>query len=292
MKVNAIIIGAGRSGTTTVYEHLKNHKQIAFSKIKEIHFFSIDELFDRGEKYYHSFFTKKNETKIFAAADTYLFAANEKIIYRLQKYNPKIKIIILLRNPIKRAFSGFQYALYNGYLENINFIDACLQEHSILNNNPSIADINNLCNLYQSKYFFHLSKWKKFFPDENFIFIKTQDLKDKPLDSMNKICNFLEINNFANIKNIQANRTQSVKSKKLEQFFLDRDKTLRKFLRKNLPEKLKLKILKSGLIDTLHKLNKSNVIENKMNTEEKIFAEKYLADDMKLLKEKFNISFK
>ena len=54
MQVNTLIIGAGRSGTTTLCKIIEGHQQVCFSKIKEVHYFSIADLHQRGESYYQS----------------------------------------------------------------------------------------------------------------------------------------------------------------------------------------------------------------------------------------------
>ena len=120
-KVDAIIIGAGRSGTTSLYEYLESHPDVCFSKIKEIHYFSLADLFARGEDYYHSFFNA-TENQIKAGADTYLLIDKEAP-KRMNLYNPNMKIIIMLREPVVRAFSGYNYSINNGYLnKNVSFI--------------------------------------------------------------------------------------------------------------------------------------------------------------------------
>ncbi|MDA3953962.1 MAG: sulfotransferase, partial [Bacteroidales bacterium] len=104
MKTNMLIIGAGRSGTTTLYEHLKLHSDICFSNIKEVPYFSIPDIYKRGESYYHSFF-KPNKQKIIASSDTYLLI-DKDAPKRIFDYNPNMKIIIMLREPVARAYSS------------------------------------------------------------------------------------------------------------------------------------------------------------------------------------------
>ena len=60
-KIKAVILGAARAGTTTLASYLDAHPLIDFSKEKEVHYFSFDSIFNRGEKYLKSFF--KNDRK-------------------------------------------------------------------------------------------------------------------------------------------------------------------------------------------------------------------------------------
>jgi hypothetical protein len=59
--VNVLVIGAGRSGTTSISAYLAAHPEVSSSITKEVHYFSIADLYKRGESYFHSLFLKKQK---------------------------------------------------------------------------------------------------------------------------------------------------------------------------------------------------------------------------------------
>lgn len=290
MKVDLLVIGAGRAGTTTICEHLKLHKNINFSKIKEVHYFSINDLYEKGDKYYKTFFEiNNNKQTLTASADTYLLV-DKSAPQKICDYNPKMKFIIMLREPIARAYSGYRYAINNGYLNNnISFLQSIDNEKNILNKN-NLIEINNLCNVYQSHYYQHIKYWELFFKKENFLLLQTNELKniEKTLD---KISTYLSIEKFENTDLIKANESKIVKNKQFEQFLLNRNLFFRKILRNIIPKKIKQNILKSGFVDKLHKLNKKNSDNSKISLEEFETAKKYFENDLKKLKQEYNIDF-
>ena len=288
-KVDAIIIGVGRSGTTSLYEYLDKHPDVCFSNIKEIHYFSLADLYARGEDYYHSFY-KSEKHQIKVGADTYLFI-DKNAAERVKKYNPNIKIIVMLREQVSRAFSGYNYAVNNGYLkESISFTDSIENENLHIKNSDIIKQ-NNLCNLYQSKYYEHLTYWMKYFPKENFLILKTNELKTNTKVLLNKLSEFLNISEFTDIKwDIKANKAAESKSKVLQQFLLNRNNPMRILLRKILPRKVKSKILHSKLPEKLSNLNRTETVYKAIKEEEHKFAEQLLKEDSELLKKEFNIS--
>jgi len=292
-KIHLIIPGAGRSGTTTLYSYLERHKDICFSKIKEVHYFSVPELYERGTEYYHSFWENNDGKKINVAADTYLFI-DKKAPERIAKYNPKMKFIIMLREPVSRAFSGYNYAINNGYLKkDISFIQSIKNENNLLKSDVGIEVQNNLCNAHQSLYYTNLKYWLKYFPIENFLFLKTNELKDI-LVFLKKVSNFLNISEFENIDTgIKANKASAVKSKKIQQLLLNRNTVLRIILRKIISQTIKNKIINSGLVDKLYKINKSGkqLSKLKISKDEQEFAQKYFIEDLELIKKEFNIKF-
>ncbi len=292
-KIQLIIPGAGRSGTTTLYSYLEAHKDICFSKIKEVHYFSVQELYERGEEYYHSFWKNCDNTKKNVAADTYLFI-DKKAPKRIAKYNPKMKFIIMLREPVGRTFSGYNYAINNGYLKKeISFLQSIKNEEKLLNSNIGIEVQNNLCNAYQSLYYENIKYWLNYFPKENFLFLKTNELKS--IDTfLRKISDFLNITEFKDIDiEINSNKASVVKSKKMQQLLLNRNTTSRKIFRKIVPQSVKNKIINSGIIDKLYKINKSEkqLSKLKISENEIEFVEKYFAKDLELLDQEFNIKF-
>jgi len=289
MKVNAIIIGAGRSGTTSVYQYLSNHKEVNFSITKEVHYFSIDDLFKRGDKYFHSLF-EPQEKKITATADTYLLI-DKKAPERIKTYNPEMKLILMLRDPVERAFSNFNYSVNYGHEEsNTSFLKTIQLEKSRLNNND-IAELNNTCHFYGSLYYEHLNYWLQFFPLENFILLKLEDLKKDPETFYKQLTVAL---NIAYIpfeqENIKFNAGSGVKSKWLQQLLLNRDSNLRKTISFFLKPFRKL-IIKSGIIDKVYAINKTEVAQQQITAEEKQLAQQYFTEDLKMLKLKYGISF-
>ena len=97
---NFLIIGAMKSGTTTLYDSLNAHPQIYMSRLKEPHFFSYDGTqnfpITNLEDYQALFRGVSNETLIGEASTTYLF--NSKAPERIRHYIPQAKLIAILRD--------------------------------------------------------------------------------------------------------------------------------------------------------------------------------------------------
>jgi len=291
MKVNAIIIGAGRSGTTTLYKYLENHPDVCFSDIKEVHYFSVEDLYQRGEDYYHSFWKQCKEERIKIAADTYLLI-DKNAPKRIAEYNPDMKIIVILRNPAERTWSSFQYAKNNGYIsDNKSFIQSIKEEEEhILSSDITVQ--NNLCNLWQSKYYEHVSYWSEFFPQKNILLLKTSDLKNNTNILLKQLSTFLDIKNFSSdVTLITANKSAKAKSKVLQQFLLNRNNPLRAALRKILPDKVKQKILHSKLPEKLSSVNRKETSYEPLSEEDRKYAEQLLEKDTKRLEKIFGIKF-
>lgn len=115
-QANLFIVGAPKAGTTSLYHYLEEHPQVFMSAIKEINFFTFQQIEEQGLYYdatpvrsktdYDALFaTVQAETAIGEASVSYLFypGTAEKI----KDYNPNAKIIMVLRSPIERAFSHY-----------------------------------------------------------------------------------------------------------------------------------------------------------------------------------------
>ena len=109
---NFFIVGAARSGTTSLYEYLKDVPEVFMSPVKEPNYFNPsvdDDLFlskpIRGKKYHDLFKNVKDEKVIGEASPTYLW--DPKTPKLIHDVIPHARIIISLRDPIKRAFSEY-----------------------------------------------------------------------------------------------------------------------------------------------------------------------------------------
>ena len=119
-KVNLFIVGAAKSGTTSLQRYLKLSKNVFVPRIKEPHYFADVYIKDKRELFnihdkrdYHSKIVNslKDYNSLYIDAEQYLYKVDASPSYlydneastRIYKYNPDAKIIICLRHPIERA---------------------------------------------------------------------------------------------------------------------------------------------------------------------------------------------
>src|SRR5947209_13351977 len=129
-----LIIGAQRGGTTSLYHYLRAHPAVHSSAVKDTHFF--DKKFHKGVSWYRAHFPTRFE-KAYArrfrhqdfvtgeASPSYLFHPHAPS--RTARLLPHVKLIVLLRNPIDRAFSQYYHALALGH-EKLSFEEALERE--------------------------------------------------------------------------------------------------------------------------------------------------------------------
>jgi Sulfotransferase domain len=108
-KLGFVIGGAQKAGTATLDAIFRTHPQLQMADIKETHFFDDESLHWDPPDYCWL-------DECFAAPDNRMRGEATPItlfwrpaIRRLHAYNPSIKIILLLRNPVERAFSNWQH---------------------------------------------------------------------------------------------------------------------------------------------------------------------------------------
>ncbi len=116
MKVGVFIVGAPKAGTTSLHHHLDEHPDIVMSSRKETDYFSSNEILDQGLYYntnpilsledYLNLFPSLEDDKLYGESSvSYLFYSS--VADNIYKYNPSSKIIIMLRDPLHRAFSHY-----------------------------------------------------------------------------------------------------------------------------------------------------------------------------------------
>jgi hypothetical protein len=100
------IVGAQKAGSTALCEYLALHPDIAPPKIKEPHYFNLEENYKKGVQYYQSLLPPRTANKlIFDASPGFL--VNKKAAKRIFRHNPDAKILIILREPASRAYSAW-----------------------------------------------------------------------------------------------------------------------------------------------------------------------------------------
>lgn len=197
-----IVIGAAKSGTTSLHEYLRQHPEISLPLRKETHFFisdknslpyppnykgrQLEHPIDNLEDYLNDFEFKAGATTYAEVCPSYLFYPNAAI--NIYKYIPDAKIICILRNPVDRFYSNLNYR-YTG--------DDSAQFNQVVNsilNKTSDIHINRLCEI--GFYSILLTRYYEIFPHNNIKVLLFDDLQKHPKELMAELMEFIGFPDF------------------------------------------------------------------------------------------------
>jgi hypothetical protein len=239
---NFFILGAAKSGTTSLHDLLKQHPQVYFPFSKEPMFFSQDALYAQGLDWYAKSFFKGSEScpRRGDATPHYLYWA-EKVAPRLKKVYPGgPEMIVILRDPVVRAYSWYWNMVREGN-ESLSFEDALDAEANRLKSQYVTLQTKGAM-LYGyvrgSQYVEQIQHFLTFFPREKLLLLLYEDLAapqlTKTLDDIN---NFLGIEAHSTpIKSMVSNPAALPRSMSLQRW-LRRQSAFREQLKRFIPQK-------------------------------------------------------
>ena len=261
MLPNFLIIGASKCGTTALYYYLKQHPEISFPSLKEPKYFSsINEKFPHNgvgdssvDKYaiktldqYKDLFSKIENKRVGEASpDTIYFHANTAPL--IKENLGDVPIIIILRDPVKRAFSAFT-ALKRDSREKQNFRNGLLAESERLNNNWDFIWGYKRCGFYhdQVKTFMnHFSNVK---------IVLQEELKNETAAVLKEIYSFLAVDiDFKTDVSIRHNES-GIPNNVISKFLLSRKNiistTIREIMKILIPRNFLEKVASKSLYKT------------------------------------------
>ena len=181
---NFIIIGAAKSGTTSLYRYLCRHPQIYMSTPKEPDFFSIDTNYARGINWYSSLFKDARSEQICGEASTTYsrWHQHPNTIERIYHWLPQVKLIYIMRHPVDRAYS-FYIHRFKGSLHKPELAVSSTFEETIKQQTEFIES---------SYYLEQIEQYLQFFPKESFLFLLMEDLIERPAETLDKILTFID----------------------------------------------------------------------------------------------------
>jgi len=230
MKVNFMIIGAQKCGTTTLFSILNSHPKLEGSHPKEPHYFSHLNTKPPDIEYYHSLFPKKDGVLYFEGSTSYTFYPyyHLKTWDLIYEYNPKMKFIYNVRNPIDRIISSYMHAYLRGETD-LSMERALIDNHYML-------DI--------TRYYTQISPYINKFGSENVLILDFDDLKDNTHEVLSKVSAFLGVDTaLFDEKMLEKHENKSLDKRVLTNKFRSRTvpvKIIHKlvpFLRKRFKEK-------------------------------------------------------
>jgi len=193
MQVNFVIGGTQKGGTTALASFLGQHPQLCMSNPKEVHFFDDEGLFDgrvMATEHYHKHFSPRSTTQLLGEA-TPIYMYWKPAPERIRAYNPAMKWIFLLRNPIDRAYSHYVMEQRRGY-EALSFSEAIRAERQRL---QSILPEQHRIYSYidRGRYAEQIERVLRLFPPDHLLFLRSEDLRSKHDEVLNRVFTFLGV---------------------------------------------------------------------------------------------------
>jgi hypothetical protein len=199
-----IIIGAQKSGTTTLYSCLGQHPQIFPPSRKEVHYFDGGrhpgtDNFERGEKWYRAHFplrlSMRPGARTFEASPLYML--NPLVPERIFNALPEARLIAILRNPTDRAISHYFHEKRQGR-ESLPIMEAMQQEEQRLGAVVTAGNYNSAAFIHCSYkrrglYRQQLEGFFRFFPRRQVLVLNSGEFFRKPDITLKKVFDFVGV---------------------------------------------------------------------------------------------------
>lgn len=273
----AFIIGAMKSGTTSLFDILGQHPQICPSKTKEPDYFTKES--DEGSRAnYLSLWNWQGGVHSIALESSVAYTKAPSIAGVPERIHQselgQYRFIYMLRNPLTRIESQLRHGLFAGWGKSL---DAGIPEYAI-----------NI-----SSYAMQLDQYLKYFPIDNIMLVTLEEFKHNPDVVLSRICQFLGINKDYEFQNVCAIRNSGE--------FFNTSATVSRITQSNFGQFMASKILpariKNLLRNAITRLNRGNNTTPglgrwQLTSEERIFVLERLADDLKRLESDYGIDIR
>ena len=196
MQVDFFIVGAPKAGTTSLYHYLNEHLEIEMSSQKEPDYFSDSLIQNKGMYYgknridtlekYNNLFINPEVKLRGEGSVSYLFY--DDVPLKIKTYNPEAKIIIILRDPVDRAFSHYLMDYRLGLVSE-SFEDIITKKSKHKN-----AHLFYQQYIQVSEYAPQIKRYLNVFKRENILFIDYEDFKNDVAGVVNNVYLFLGVN--------------------------------------------------------------------------------------------------
>lgn len=197
-KLDFLVIGAAKCGTTTLFELSKDHPAVFIPRDKEVPFFSEETAWRKGLAWYMRtcFGDAPAASRLGTITPHYMLgegAASPSVVAeRIHQALPGVKLIAILRHPVQRAWSHYRMMAQRGHLAGdfARDVDMLLAADAG-NRERQVSDHNGF--LYGSEYGRILEPYFRMFQRDQLLILYTENLKSDPLAVLREFFGFLEV---------------------------------------------------------------------------------------------------
>lgn len=210
-----VIVGTQRGGTTSLYAYLSALPQVAPAAVKETHY--LTDRFVRGLDWYRGLFPDSLSPGVITGEATPYALFHPLAAQRLQTVAPEAKVIVLLRNPIDRAYSQFAMECARGD-ESLDFATALDAEPARLAGEETrlLADPTYVSRAHKhysyvarGEYLRQLQRWRDVVPPKRLLILRSEDLYAHPERTFARVTSFLDIDAQVDVPFTAHNRSDA-----------------------------------------------------------------------------------
>jgi hypothetical protein len=241
MKPTFIGLGGQKCASSWLYNIFSDHPDAFVSTPKELNFFSS--CYERGFQWYENHFADAaGRLAVGEISPSYLPDWDAPI--RAHAYNPNLRILVALRDPVERAYSNHLHDLRLAYYKGSD-----LSFEAGLANNPMYLE--------QSRYARHLSRWLEFFPMDRMMIVLQEEIQADPLAQARRVYEFLDISteHVSDFVGRRSNESYLPKSRGRQKFI----RSLGALTRKSGLGWLDQLLRRTGVISALHDSNRLEI---------------------------------
>ena len=272
---NFLIIGAAKSGTTTLYNWLDRHPQIYMCPVKETNFFALENVdpdtykdtvregYSKDFKttlteYQEQFTGVSDEVAIGEASPSYLYYP--QAVSRIKHYLPDVKLIAVLRNPVERAYSNFVHHLRDNLETTTDFSHALELEEERIKKNWWWG----FHYLNAGFYSVQLKRYLAQFDRSQIKIYLFEDLINNSDATARNICQFLQVDDGFKLVNSDRQNVTGIPKNRSFYNFLTTKNILKEPLKLLVPPSIRDRIVTTLKNKTLQKPQLSPVIRSQL----------------------------
>ena len=196
-----LIIGAQKAGTTALYQYLARHPQVRPAITKEVHYFDAN--FERGERWYRAHFPRRSASSwgrsgFLTGEATPFYLFHPWVPARVAEGLPGLKLIVMLRDPVRRAISHYYHEVSLGF-ETRSLPRALDEEPSMIVGEeyrlarglPSSPAYQHRSYFSRGLYADQLQRWLAHVPKEQLLILPSERLSSDGGESYRSVLDFL-----------------------------------------------------------------------------------------------------
>ena len=198
-----VIIGAQKSGTSSLYDFVVQHPAILPASKKEINYFALK--YKKGEYWYRLRFPIRASQKFLSGEASPIYLFYPWVPGRMKKLLPDVKLIVILRNPVDRTYSHYHHNKRKKR-ETLSFEEAtnseeerCAGERERMIKDPDYVPRHHYRDysyLARGVYADQLENWFSYFDKEKFLILTTEDFRENSQRTLDQVFDFLEVPPF------------------------------------------------------------------------------------------------